>query len=50
MKRWPVVRHIRFLYLRWRFESWWLRCGRYYWLAPNVNDEEYLDAVWRGEA
>ena len=50
MKRWPVIRHLRFLWLAWRFEHGWHTVGRHYWLAPNPSDEGYLEAIWKGEA
>jgi CHC2 zinc finger len=50
MSRWPIIRHVRWWYLNWRFNRWWLRVGRNHGVAPNPCDEVYLDYVWKGEA
>jgi len=49
VKRWPLVRHLRFWWLRWRFQAWWWQCRSLWWLAPHGTAEAYLGAVWRGE-
>lgn len=49
MRRWPIIRHIRYWWLSRQFCRWWLEVGQYHWLAPNQLDLEYLDRVWRGE-
>ena len=52
MKRWPIIRHIRY---------WWLRARVYQWAAmwgdvgiglgvPNEADLAHLERIWRGEA
>ena len=48
MKRWPIIRHIRFFYLRWRFNVWWAAYGQYLGAAPNESDLEHLQKVWEG--
>lgn len=50
MKRWPVIRHIRYWVLSIKFALWWGRAGRHLGAFPNPNDIEYLNAVWRGKA
>lgn len=50
MKRWPIVRHIRYLILRRRLARWWASYGRHHWLVVNEADLLYLDRVWKGEA
>jgi len=49
-KRWPLIRHVRYLYLSWCFHRWWMDVGRHYWLAPNELDERFLEDVWNGKA
>ena len=52
-KKFPVVRHLRWLYLRW----WIWQHGRY-WLKmsgkgtgkPSKRGYALLDSIWRGEA
>jgi hypothetical protein len=51
MKRWPVIRHIRWLWLAWRVRRWareWgnIGIGLGY---PTEHDLRVLDAIWRGE-
>lgn len=50
MKRWPVIRHVRWLAASLAFAYWWDRFGKENWLTPNPADLRYLDAIWRGEA
>lgn len=52
MKRLPVIRHIRWLWLTWRVEVWAHRFGQVgIGLGhPNPSDQQQLDAIWRGEA
>jgi hypothetical protein len=51
MKRWPIIRHIRWLYLTHRVNQHyrtWLALG---YLPVNADsDYEHLDKIWRGEA
>lgn len=44
------VRHLRYAWLRFRFEMWWASIGHMLGAFPNMADIEFLDAVWRGEA
>ena len=50
MKRWPIIRHIRYFILQRRLARWWQRYGRHHFLLVNERDLLYLDRVWRGEA
>lgn len=50
MTRLPLIRHVRYLWLRWHFRRWWFSLGRYYWLTPHPKDAQYLAQVWKGEA
>ena len=50
MKRWPVIRHIRYYYLRYQVHkhyAMWMSLGS----LPVHADRDYaeLDKVWRGE-
>jgi hypothetical protein len=50
MSRWPIIRHIRYAWLKWRVLRWydeWARMGLH---AGNMKfDFDQLDRVWRGE-
>jgi hypothetical protein len=48
-KRWFFVRHIRYMYLCWRYTMWWISVGRHLGLFMNPSDEDYLQKVWIGE-
>jgi hypothetical protein len=48
--RWPVIRHIRFAILKWRWLTWWETVGCYLGAVPNPADIDHLDAVWKGDA
>lgn len=50
MKRWPIIRHVRWLYHYWILWRWWKFFGRHFWLTPNLRDLEHLDQIWRGDA
>lgn len=50
MKRWPVIRHIRWAWHSYRFCRWWEQVGSHYWLVVNDNDIKTLNKIWRGEA
>ena len=51
MKRLPIIRHFRWLYLSWQVEKHYAMWARLGMLPVNRHrDDERLDAVWRGEA
>ena len=52
MKRWPVIRHIRFFYLRFRVRQWAWTCGCMGLGSgrPNPADLKQLERIWKGEA
>ncbi len=50
MKRWPIIRHVRWLILSYRVErhyQLWRTLG----MLPinRKHDDDVLDAIWRGE-
>ncbi len=50
MKHWPIIRHVRYFYLRHRVSrhyEMWAQLGR----LPVYADRDYavLDQIWRGE-
>ena len=51
-KKWPVIRHIRCIYLSWGLQKWveaWARAGiGHGW--PNESDIQHLRDIWRGKA
>jgi hypothetical protein len=51
MSRWPIIRHIRWLYLDWQVRRWARMWAQHGIGLGHVNpsDRAYLDAVWRGE-
>jgi hypothetical protein len=50
IKRWYVVRHVRWIWHSALFELWWWQIGQHIWIVPNQADFDYLERVWRGEA
>lgn len=49
MKRWPVVRHIRYVYHHIQIERWyrlWAKLGRHD--MNKSKDLEYLARIWKG--
>lgn len=50
MKRWFLIRHIRWLWLSYRLERWWNQVGHLLGAVRNPADLQYLDDVWRGRA
>jgi hypothetical protein len=51
MNRLPIIRHIRWLFYRWRLNvhaQKWGQAGIGLGI-PNSSDEEYLLGIWRGE-
>ena len=50
MKRWPIIRHIRWLYLSWKVERHYEAWRSLGMLPSNrEHDDKILDAIWRGE-
>jgi hypothetical protein len=51
LARLPIVRHLRWLYLRYRVEQhyarWW---SLGYFPVHRKLDDEQLDRIWRGDA
>ena len=47
MKRWPIIRHIRYWYLSYKVQKKDY-CGRYGILVPSKEDSDHLEKVWRG--
>lgn len=50
MKRWPIIRHVRYFYLLYKVNEhyeFWAQMG----MMPSNSDNDYavLDAIWRGE-
>lgn len=52
MKRWPVIRHVRYFWYRRQVHRWaraWAQLG--IGLGhPNQSDLDHLAAIWRGKA
>lgn len=48
MKRLPIIRHIRYYILAWRFWRWWDNVGCHLGVVPNEQDLVYLERVWKG--
>lgn len=52
MKRWPVVRHVRYFWLAYRVDRWarmWGQAGVGLGY-PNPGDLHHLDLIWKGKA
>lgn len=50
MKRFPIIRHMRWLYLSWRVEQHYAAWRKLGMLPSNRDsDDAVLDAIWRGE-
>ncbi len=52
MKRWPIIRHVRFWWHAWRMQKHY---AAYHSMGiglgiPAKSDIEHLEAIWRGEA
>jgi hypothetical protein len=50
MKRWPIIRHLRWLWLSWRVEqhyAMWRQIGAL--PVYRDHDQRVLDQIWRGE-
>jgi hypothetical protein len=50
VKRWPIIRHIRWWLLRGRVTRVLTRYGAHGYLLVNLEDADLLGRVWRGEA
>lgn len=50
MKKWPVIRHARYLWARIRFGWWWWHVGSEIGLIPNAVDIQHMDDIWNGKA
>ncbi len=50
MKRWPVIRHVRYWLLLCRVSQELARYGEHAYLIVNLEDAELLGRIWRGEA
>lgn len=50
MKRWPLIRHIRYFLLAREFRLWWEGEGHMLGAFPNEADLRYLEDVWKGRA
>lgn len=52
LKRLPLIRHLRYFWLRREVHAWAQMCARIgLGLGhPNPTDLDHLDAVWRGRA
>ena len=46
--RWPLVRHVHWLYLACRWEWWYGRVGKHHSNLPLTYVERYLAQVWEG--
>lgn len=50
MKRWPIIRHIRFFYLRYRVNQHYEMWGKVGMLPVHIQkDYAILNKVWAGE-
>lgn len=52
MKKLPIIRHVRWLYLSWRVHRWaasWASLGIGLGV-PNESDLRHLERIWKGEA
>jgi hypothetical protein len=52
MKRWPLIRHVRYWWLAYRVHRWAWKWGQ---LGvglgvPNEADQRWLDEIWEGKA
>jgi hypothetical protein len=49
MKRWPLIRHIRWGYALWQMACWYALWSAVGEVGPAQSDLDILDAIWRGE-
>lgn len=52
MKRWPLIRHVRWLVLDWQVHRWARELARFGigLGVPHHSDLRFLDDVWSGKA
>lgn len=50
MKRWPIIRHLRWLYHYYGFYTWWHQVGQHLGAFPSPYDLQFLDDIWEGKA
>lgn len=48
MKRWPIIRHIRYYVALYKFNRWWMKMSIYF-ITPNPYDLEYLEGIKSGK-
>lgn len=51
MKRWPIIRHVRYLWHAYWLDRWvrmWAQSG--IGVGPAESDLRHLERIWRGEA
>lgn len=52
MKRWPIIRHVRYYWLTFRVHMWAMKWGSVGiglgW--PNQYDLDRLEEIWKGKA
>jgi hypothetical protein len=48
MKRWRLIRYIRWYLHRRALARWDCAAGRWSWLPQHPADLAYLDAIWKG--
>lgn len=50
MKRWPIIRHVRWLIWSWRVEQHYARWAELGMLPVyREHDDRVVDQIWRGE-
>jgi hypothetical protein len=52
MKRWPIIRHVRAIWLAWQVDEKHYRAWAKLGMLPSYRyrDDEMLRRIWRGEA
>jgi hypothetical protein len=50
MKRWPIIRHIRWMCATYRVNKWYENWEKLGYLPVNAqHDYDHCDRIWRGE-
>jgi hypothetical protein len=53
LKRWPIIRHVRYIWWTFWFYRWFnhfqRQTGRYWGIFPAQSDLDYLQAIWDGK-